>query len=74
MADNKQRIKDLEDEIRKTKYNKATQGHIGILKAKIALLKDKEQQRQSGKGGSNEGFSVRKSGDGTVLLLGFPSW
>ena len=73
MADNKQRIKDLEEEIRKTKYNKATQGHIGILKAKIALLKDKEQQRQSGKGGTTEGFSVRKSGDGTVLLLGFPS-
>ena len=29
-------IKELENEISKTKYNKATEGHIGKLKAKIA--------------------------------------
>ena len=74
MPDYKDQIKALEDEIKKTKYNKATQGHIGILKAKIAQLKEKQEQRSSKKTGqSDHGYSVRKSGDGTVLLLGFPS-
>ena len=34
-----EKIKELEDEIKKTKYNKATQHHIGLVKAKIAILK-----------------------------------
>ena len=65
-----QDIKDLEDEISKTKYNKKTQHHIGLVKAKIARLKEK---RQGGSSGKSEGFAVRKTGDGTVVLLGFPS-
>ncbi|NQV91574.1 GTP-binding protein [Candidatus Woesearchaeota archaeon] len=74
MVDYKKDIKEIEDEIKKTKYNKATQGHIGKLKAKIAMLKGKEDQRTSQKTGSSSyGYTVRKSGDGTVLLLGFPS-
>ena len=74
MANNKDRIKELEAELKKTKYNKATQGHIGLVKAKIAMLKEKEQQRSSKKTGqSDHGYSVRKSGDATVILLGFPS-
>ncbi|MBT3836082.1 GTP-binding protein [Candidatus Woesearchaeota archaeon] len=74
MVDYKKQIKDIEDEIKKTKYNKATQGHIGKLKAKIAMLKGKQDQRTSKKTGSSSyGYTVRKSGDGTVLLLGFPS-
>ena len=74
MVDYKKKIQELEDEIKKTKYNKATQGHIGIVKAKIAQLKDKQDLRSSKKTGQSEhGYTVRKSGDGTVLLLGFPS-
>ena len=74
MASNRERIKELEAEIKKTKYNKATQHHIGLVKAKIALLKEKEGARVAKKTGQSEhGYSVRKSGDGTVLLLGFPS-
>lgn len=74
MASNSDKIKEFEDEIKKTKYNKATQHHIGLVKAKIALLKEKEQGRVAKKAGqSDHGYSVRKSGDGTVLLLGFPS-
>lgn len=66
------KIKELEDEITKTKYNKKTQHHVGMLKAKIAALKDKQESR--GKGGAKpEGFAVRKSGDATVVLVGFPS-
>ncbi|MFH1294430.1 MAG: GTP-binding protein [Candidatus Aenigmatarchaeota archaeon] len=70
----KQRITELEEEIRKTPYNKATQKHIGMLKAKLAQLQDKltaEQARKSGKKGL--GFGIRKTGDATVLLVGFPS-
>ncbi|PIN87682.1 GTP-binding protein [Candidatus Woesearchaeota archaeon CG10_big_fil_rev_8_21_14_0_10_32_24] len=74
MVDYNKDIKELEDEIKKTKYNKATQGHIGKIKAKIAMLKEKQDQRVGKKTGSSSyGFTVRKSGDGTVLLLGFPS-
>jgi uncharacterized protein len=74
MANNKERIKELEAELKKTKYNKATQGHIGLVKAKIAMLKEKDAQRTSKKTGQSEhGYSVRKSGDASVILLGFPS-
>ncbi|MBT3407746.1 GTP-binding protein [Candidatus Woesearchaeota archaeon] len=64
-------IKELETKISKTKYNKKTQFAIGQMKAKLAKLKEKQASRSSGKGG--HGFSVKKSGDGTVALLGFPS-
>ncbi|MBD3204492.1 GTP-binding protein [Candidatus Woesearchaeota archaeon] len=67
-----QRIKELEEEIKNTKYNKATQHHIGLLKAKIAKLKQKKEQQQSSSGGG-EGYSVKKAGDGTVVMVGFPS-
>ncbi len=65
-------IKAVEDEISRTKYNKATEGHIGRLKAKLARLKDEVQKRASSKLGG-EGFSIRKSGDASVVLVGFPS-
>ncbi len=74
MPDYSQKIKELEAELKKTKYNKATQGHIGLVKAKIALLKEKQESRVQKKTGKSEhGYTVRKSGDATVLLLGFPS-
>ncbi len=74
MVDYLQKIKELEEELKKTKYNKATQGHIGLVKAKIALLREKQESRSQKKTGrSAHGYIVRKSGDATVLLLGFPS-
>lgn len=74
MVDYSQKVKELEEELRKTKYNKATQGHIGLVKAKIAMLKEKQSSRIAKKTGKSEhGYTVRKSGDATVLLLGFPS-
>jgi uncharacterized protein len=65
-------IKAIEEEISKTKYNKATEGHIGRLKSKVARLRDEVQKRASSKSGG-EGFSVKKSGDASVVLVGFPS-
>ena len=67
-----EQIKEFEDEIRKTSYNKRTQHHIGLVKAKIAHLKDKQVARGKGKG-KTEGYNVKKSGDATVALIGFPS-
>lgn len=65
-------IKAIEDEIRNTPYNKATSHHIGRLKAKLARLKEESQKRASQKGGG-EGYSVKKAGDATVVLVGYPS-
>lgn len=67
-----EQIRALEEELSKTKYNKRTQHHIGLVKAKIARLREKEEARSSS-GKKGEGYSVRKSGDATVVLLGFPS-
>ena len=66
-----ERVKELEDELEKTKYNKRTQHHIGLLKARIALLREKQRSRGSKAKGA--GFSVKKSGDATVIIVGFPS-
>lgn len=65
-------VKELEDQISSTKYNKSTEHAVGLMKAKLALLKEKASQRGRG-GGGDERFNVRKTGDGTVLILGFPS-
>jgi len=65
-------IKELEERISKTKYNKKTQHAIGQYKAKLSQLKD-EVVRKASKGPRTEGYAVKKSGDATVVLLGFPS-
>ncbi|MBI4918931.1 GTP-binding protein [archaeon] len=72
MVDYEAQIKVLEDEMRKTQYNKATEFHFGVIKSKIAKLRDAIEKRQASKK-KGEGFAVKKSGDATVVLLGFPS-
>ncbi len=72
MVDYEAQIKVLEDEMRNTQYNKATEHHFGIVKSKIAKLRDVIEKRQASKK-KGEGFAVKKSGDATVVLLGFPS-
>lgn len=72
MADVNARIKELEDELKKTQYNKATEHHFGVVKAQIAKLRRKIELQASKKTGG-AGFAVKKSGDATVVLLGFPS-
>ncbi|MFH1978476.1 MAG: GTP-binding protein [Candidatus Aenigmatarchaeota archaeon] len=64
-------IKKIEDELQRTKYNKATQGHIGKLKAKIAKLRNEDERKSGGKKGA--GYGIKKSGDATVIMVGFPS-
>ncbi len=71
-SDIEKQIKDLEDEIFNTQKNKATEHHIGKLKAKIARLRQEVDKRKSA-GGKGKGFSIKKQGDATVGLVGFPS-
>ncbi len=72
-----ERIKEIQDQIHRTQINKATEFHIGLLKAKIARLKLEMQENVHGKtmhsGGENVGFDVRKTGDATVVFIGLPS-
>ncbi len=68
-----EQIKAIEEELLKTQYNKATQHHIGRLKAKMARLKSEQEKRRSASGGGGKGYSVKKSGNATVALVGFPS-
>lgn len=64
------KITEIEKELSTTKKNKATNKHIGILRAKISKAK-KEMSKIKKTGG--KGFFVRKNGDATVTLVGFPS-
>ena len=72
MSSLEEQITSVEDEIRKTQYNKATQFHIGKLKAKLAVLRIERETRAKSKGGG-VGYAVRKSGHATVGLVGYPS-
>ena len=67
-----ERIKEIEDAMRKWQYNKATEHAFGVAKAQIAKLREKMEKAAASKGGGT-GFQVKKSGDATVILLGFPS-
>ena len=65
-------MKELEDEMARTQKNKATEYHIGLLKAKIAKLK-REIIAPKKSGIKTGGFDVKKSGDATVVFIGLPS-
>lgn len=67
-----ERIKELEDAMRSWQYNKRTEKAFGVAKAQVAKLREKLQKNQAKKT-KRAGFFVRKSGDATAVLLGFPS-
>lgn len=75
MTDISQEIAEIEEILRKTPHHKATDHFIGLMRAKIARLKDKQiEQTMKGKGGGGAGgFAVKKQGDATVVLIGPPS-
>ncbi|CAL5970662.1 Developmentally_regulated GTP-binding protein 1 [Hexamita inflata] len=69
-----QRITEIEEEIAKTQKNKATEYHIGRLKARMSQLKQELLTQTAKKqGGSGIGFDVQKTGHARVGLVGFPS-
>jgi len=69
-----EKIQAIKDEIHRTQINKATEHHIGLLKAKMAKLRrEMEKNKIKGSGKSTEGFDIKRSGDATVVLIGLPS-
>jgi small GTP-binding protein len=67
-----EKIKDIEEEMARTQKNKATEYHIGRLKARLAKLRT-ELQAPTGSKGDVHAFEVSAYGDSRVALIGFPS-
>ena len=67
----KNKLNELQTEYSKTKYNKATDKHLGILRAKIAQVR--RDMVEASKKAHGQGFFVKKSGDATIALIGFPN-
>lgn len=67
------KIKEIEDEIARTQKNKATNYHLGLLKAKLSKLRSEIIEGGKSSKGPGEGFDVLKSGDARVVMIGFPS-
>jgi len=57
----------------RTQKNKATAGHLGMLKAKLAKLRRELITPKSQGGASEQGFEVAKTGDARIGFIGFPS-
>ncbi|KAG8656492.1 hypothetical protein MANES_04G143600v8 [Manihot esculenta] len=68
-----EKIKEIEAEMARTQKNKATEYHLGQLKAKIAKLRTQLLEPPKGSSGGGDGFEVTKYGHGRVALIGFPS-
>jgi len=73
-----QKIADIEAEMARTQKNKATNAHLGLLKAKLAklraeLVKEAGAGAKGAGGGGGQGFEVSKTGDSRLGLIGFPS-
>jgi len=68
-----EKIRQIEEEISRTQINKATERHLGVLKARIARLRDEQEELASRMSGGGDGYNVKKGGDATVVLLGLPS-
>lgn len=67
------KIAAIEAEMARTQKNKATAGHLGLLKARLAKLRRELITPKGGGGGTGEGFDVAKTGDARIGFVGFPS-
>ena len=69
------RIKEIEDILANTPHHKATNKFIGKMRARIAKIRAEiwEKAAGGGGGGGSGGYAVRKTGDASVVLFGFPS-
>lgn len=77
MSDVQKKIDEIEAEMARTQKNKATNYHLGTLKAKLAKLRSELVNgpggKSSGTKNAERGFDVTKSGDTRIGLVGFPS-
>lgn len=69
----KMKISRVEKEIRDTPYDKSSEHHHGVLKAKLAKLKDELEGPMNKGGGGGVGYAIKHSGDASVVLVGLPS-
>jgi ribosome-interacting GTPase 1 len=53
-----EKIKDIEAEMARTQKNKATEYHLGLLKAKLAKLRTELMEGGKSGGAKGEGFDV----------------
>jgi ribosome-interacting GTPase 1 len=56
-------ISEIQAEMARTQKNKATECHLGLLKAKLAKYRAQMMEPTGKKGEKGEGFDVMKSGD-----------
>jgi ribosome-interacting GTPase 1 len=71
-----ERIAELKERLRQTEPNKHTMKSICSIKAQIAKLEYRKTERifaGVGKASGSSGFEVKKTGDSSVSLIGFPS-
>jgi uncharacterized protein len=56
-----EKIKEIEQEMARTQKNKATNSHLGLLKARLAKLRSELLDAPgSGGGGAGTGFAVQR--------------
>ncbi|HIH20836.1 TPA: GTP-binding protein, partial [Candidatus Micrarchaeota archaeon] len=68
-----EKIAERETQMSKTQKHKGTEHHLGMLKAKLAKLRD-QAEAGGGKGtAGGKGFDVKKAGNATVVFIGLPS-
>ncbi|CAK5265267.1 unnamed protein product [Mycena citricolor] len=68
-----EKIKEIQEEMARTQKNKATEYHLGLLKAKLARYRAQLLEPTTKSGPAGVGFDVQKAGDARVALIGFPS-
>ncbi|EGF83908.1 hypothetical protein BATDEDRAFT_36387 [Batrachochytrium dendrobatidis JAM81] len=68
-----EKIADIEREVARTQKNKATEYHLGLLKAKLAKYRTMLLEPTGNSGPKGVGFDVVRSGDARVAMVGFPS-
>ena len=69
----KDRINDIEAELKKTQKNKATEKHRCLLRARLAQLRTQIFNLEHKSTGKGEGYDVAKQGNARVAMIGFPS-
>ena len=69
------KIEAVKKEIHDTPYDKSSQFHHGVLKAKLAKYNDMLEAKvaMGGGGAGGGGYAIKHSGDASVVLVGLPS-
>lgn len=68
-----ERLADIEKEMGRTQINKATEHHLGMLKAQKAKILAQLLEEANESNGGGPQFDVARTGDARVALFGFPS-